>query len=166
VEARGRGGALDDGDRREALTPPGTTLTTPMPPSDPDDEALAAQGERFVEIAATFLLAVSIVGVAYYVYRSGTARLPQQIVRVLLTAGLAYALVRGRRWARWLTVAIVILTFALVVPAVARSAFREMPALESIGLLALVVGYGIVGRGLLWSRSVRAFFASRSPRDA
>jgi hypothetical protein len=54
----------------------------------------------------------------------------------------------------------------LVVPAVARSAFRELPALESIGLLALVVGYGIVGRGLLWSRSVRAFFASRSPRDA
>jgi hypothetical protein len=136
-----------------------------MPPSDADDGALVAQGERLVAIAATFLLAVGIAGVAFHLYRSGTAGLPQQVVRVLLTAGLAYALVRGRRWARWLTVALVILTFVLVVPAVARSAFREIPAPESIGLLTLVVGYGVVGRGLLWSRSVRAFFAARNRRD-
>jgi hypothetical protein len=139
------------------------TSSSSIPGVGPDDEELVARGERFVEIAAVFLVAVSLVGIGYYIARLGTGKLPQQAVRLLLTAGLAYALVRGKRWARWITVLLTVLTFVVVLPTVARSVFRDIPALESVGLLALLVGYGVIGRGLLYSRSVRAFFAARDP---
>lgn len=135
---------------------------TRLPPQSDDDPAtLAARGERFVEIAATFLVAVSIVGIVFYVSRRGTARLPVQLVRLVLTTGLAYALVRGHAWARWLTAGLMVLTFVALLPPVARELFRTVPVLESLGLLAMFIGYGVIGRGLLYSRSVRAFFAAR-----
>jgi hypothetical protein len=139
------------------------TSSSSIPGVGTDDEELVARGERFVEIAAAFLVAVSLVGIGYYIARLGTGKLPQQAVRLLLTAGLAYALVRGKRWARWITVLLTVLTFVVVLPTVARSVFRDIPALESVGLLALLVGYGVIGRGLLYSRSIRAFFAARDP---
>jgi hypothetical protein len=51
--------------------------------------------------------------------------------------------------------------FVLLLPPVANAAFRTIPPLESVGLIALLLGYGVIARGLLYSRSVRAFFAAR-----
>ena len=137
-----------------------------MPPADPLAQSAAvhaAAGRRFVEIAATFLVAVSLATVAVHLVRLGPARLPQQVVRLLLTAGLAYALLQGRRWARWLTVALCAVGFAGVIVPLGRIAFRTLPVLPSLVLLGLALGYGIVARGLLYSESVRGFFAASRP---
>jgi hypothetical protein len=136
-------------------------MASSLLPRDEDDAALVAQGERFVEIAATFLVAVSLVTIVFYVWRLGPGKLPVQLVRLALTGGLAYALARGQAWARWVTVALVVLTFVALLPPVARDLFRTTPVLESVGMLSVFIGYGIVGRGLLYSRSVRVFFAAR-----
>lgn len=128
---------------------------------DDDPATLVARGERFVEIAATFMVAASLVGIAFYISRRGFGRLPVQSVRFVLTLGLAYALVRGQVWARWVTIVFLVSGFALMVPPVARAIFRTIPPLESVGITALFLGYGVIARGLLYSRSVRAFFVER-----
>jgi hypothetical protein len=129
----------------------------------PAEAAEVAAGRRFVEIAATFLVAVSLATIAFYLVRLGPAKLPQQVVRFLLTAGLAYALLQGRTWARWLTVVLCAVGFAGVIVPLGRIAFRTLPILPSLVLLGLALGYGIVARGLLYSASVRAFFAAARP---
>jgi hypothetical protein len=125
---------------------------------------LVASGRRFVEIAATFIVAVALATFAFYMIRIGGSRLPQQIVRLALTIGLAVGLLRGWGWARWLTIALCALAFALVIVALGREGFRTMAPFPSLVLLGIALGYGVVARGLLYSASVRAFFASARER--
>lgn len=134
------------------------TLTAASPsPANPEQ---VAAGRRFVEIAATFLVAASIATVAFHLVRLGPAKLPQQVVRLLLTAGLAYALLQGRAWARWVTIVLCALAFGGASVPLGRVGFRTLPVLPSLVLLGLALAYGIVARGLIYSRSVRAFFAA------
>lgn len=126
------------------------------------DPALVAQGRTYVRIAAGALLATSIASVLLFVARFGTVQLPQQIVRVALTAGLAHALTRGQRWARWVTVLLLFAGLFIVVPVFRDpDAFRGSRLAGTLVILAVWVTYGLIGRGLLYSASVRAFFHAR-----
>ncbi len=134
-----------------------TTIEIGMTP--PDDAALVAQGRTYVRIAAAAFVAVSAVSIVIYLVRLGPGKLPQQLVRLALTVGLAYALAQGRAWARWTTLALLLLGMFVVVPAFRDPDAFRMPKLPgTLGVLALFVTYGIIGRGLLYSASVRAFF--------
>lgn len=137
------------------------SLPTPDAPAPNVEAAQVAAGQRFVEIAATWLVAVSLAVSAFYIVRFGTASLPQQIGRLLLTVLLAWGLLRGRTWARWVTIVLAGLAFVFAIVPIARGAFRTIPPLPSLLLLAFALSYGVVARGLLYSTSVRAFFAAR-----
>ena len=129
--------------------------------STPDAE-LVAQGRLYVRLAAALLVLLSVATTAVYVARLGTARLPQQGVRLLLTVGLAYALTQGRAWARWLTVLLLFLALFTLTPAFAEpGAFRPPRLGGTLVLLVMWVGYAMVGRLMLWSTSVRAFFRAQ-----
>jgi hypothetical protein len=120
-------------------------------------------GRRYVLAVALLLALTEIAITAAYVVRIGTDRLPQRVVRFLLLLGLAYALLRRHQWARWVTVILLLLgAWALTGPLLASGAFSGDQLWGSLALLALFVGYGVIVRGLLFSTSVRAFFASRA----
>ena len=124
-----------------------------------DDSTLVAQGRTYVRIAAAVFVAVSAVSIVVYLVRLGPAKLPQQLVRFALTAGLAYALSQGRVWARWTMLALLLLGMFVAVPVFRDPEAFRMPKLPAtLFTLALFVVYGIIGRGLLYSTSVRAFF--------
>jgi hypothetical protein len=123
------------------------------------DHAQVAQGLIYVRIAAAALLVTSIVTVVMYVVRLGTAQLPQQLVRIGLTAALGYALQRGHRWARWITVLLLFAGMTAVLGLFGDpEAFSRKKLPGTLGILAMFVTYGIIARGLLHSESVRAFF--------
>jgi hypothetical protein len=123
------------------------------------DEELAARGAGLVRLAAWALIAMSVLTVLVYVVVVGPGKLSQQSVRLLLTVGLASALIRGFRWARWLAVLLVLLgclTAVGQVLALSRSGVR--PFLPIVVLAAMSSVYVWVGRLLLWSPEVSAFF--------
>jgi hypothetical protein len=133
----------------------------------PDDSALVAQGRTYVRIAAAASVVVSAVSIAVYLVRLGPGKLPQQLVRFALTLGLAYALTRGRAWARWTTLVLLLLGMFVVVPVFRDPEAFRMPKLPAtLFTLALFVTYGIIGRGLLYSASVRAFFRAAKAERA
>lgn len=129
--------------------------------SDDSNRALVDQGRIYVRFAAAAFVLTSVVVVLVYVARLGTDKLPVQLCRIALTAGLGYALTRGRSWARWLTVLLLLSGMFVVVPVITdRSAYSGDQLVGTLIMLALFVAYGIIGRGLLYSESVRAFFAA------
>jgi hypothetical protein len=132
--------------------------------STDSDIALITQGRTYVRIAAAALVLTSVLTVLAYAVRLGTHQLPQQVVRIALTAGLGYALTRGQRWARWVTVLLLLAGMFVVVPVFADPlAFSREKLAGTLIVLAMFVTYGLIGRGLLYSTSVRAFF--RAHRD-
>ena len=105
------------------------------------------------------MIALSLVTVLVYVSRIGTARLPQQGVRLLLTIGLAYALILGRRWARWLTVLLVFLGVLSAGQQIwSPEAFQPPRVWGTLILTVPALVYVWVGGLLLWSPDVSAFF--------
>jgi hypothetical protein len=125
------------------------------PTHDPEQ---VARGRRYVQLAATAFVALSLLSIAVYVARLGAGWLSQQAVRLALTVALAIGLVRGQAWARWLTLAACVLGLAAAMPAFAGDAFTEPRLPGTLALLAMFVAYGFIARGLVWSESVRAFF--------
>lgn len=125
----------------------------------------AEQGRRYVLLAIGLLVASDVAVTALFVARVGTERLPQQIVRLVLLLGLGYALMRRRRWARWVTFALMLAALWVIAPHVlSAGAFARDRLAATLPLLVLWVVYGLVARGLIYSESVRAYFAP--PPDA
>lgn len=124
-------------------------------------------GRRYVLAAVGLLVSANLVVLVGYLVRIGTDRLPQQSVRLLLLLGLCWALLRGRQWARWLTVVLLFGALWVGMGVFGRpGAFARENLLGTLGLLALYVCYGVVGRALIWSASVRAFFRNRGASDS
>jgi hypothetical protein len=133
----------------------------------PSEAELVSQGRHYVRLAAALLVLLSVAATALYLVRVGPDKLPQQGGRLLLTVGLGYALTRGKAWARWLTVLLVFLGLFTVAPAFAGAdAFRPPRLGGTLVLLAMFVAYGVVGRLMLWSASVRTFFRASRPSRA
>ena len=120
-------------------------------------------GRRYVFAACALLLLAHLGAVLIYVTRVGTDRLPQQLGRTLTTLALCYFLLRGYTAARWIVVGLCLLgLFTLAGPLLSEGAFRGERLPGTLVLLALFVGYGVIGRGFLYSQSVRAFFRART----
>ena len=129
--------------------------------------ASAEMGRRYVLAAVALLVAVELVVIAAHLAQVGTDRLPQQSIRVLLLLGLGVALLRRQVWARWLTVALLLWgAWILTRPILAPGAFSGDVVWRTLPLLALFVGYGVVVRGMIYSASVRAYFARPTAGDA
>ncbi len=122
-------------------------------------------GRYYVTAAVVALVVTELLVTGAYVARIGTERLPQQAIRFVLVVGLGYALLRGKMWARWVTLALLLLAcWMLTAPILARGAFAGDQLWRTLPLLALFVGYGLIIRGFLYSQGVRAYFnRSRTP---
>jgi hypothetical protein len=119
-------------------------------------------GRRLVVRVAAIGVASSIVTIVAFNVVLGSGRLPDQMVRFGLTLVLCFFLIRGHRWARWVSVALfAIAGVGSVVGALA------LPG-KSVGAIALFVmgaAYLYCSGVLLASGSVRAFFSTPQPSE-
>jgi hypothetical protein len=137
---------------------------SPPPPETPSVDAVA-HGRRYLQIALVFLIATDIAVTVAYVVRLGPGRLPQQVVRLMLWLLIAFFILKGKGWARWLLVVLLLGGLMALLPTLTRpNAFAPGERLGTALMAAMYAGYGVVARGLIWSDSVRAFFhAHRKP---
>jgi hypothetical protein len=121
-------------------------------------------GKRYLQISVGFLVISSVVVSTLMLASRGMSVLPQHVVRTALLLLLCHQLLKGRRWARWVLVAILAAALFIAFPALVRPDSYTRSALPgTLPVLCMYVGYAVIARGLLWSDSVRAFFrASRS----
>lgn len=118
-------------------------------------ELRTSTGRRLVLAIIVASLAISVLVIVAFTVARGTALLPQQIVRFLLTVGLCVFLYRGANWARW--VAVILFALGGVMSLVGASA----PSSTSMsGLLLLLMGlvYAASALILLLVPTVRAHF--------
>jgi hypothetical protein len=133
----------------------------------PPDPELVRHGRQYIWIAIGFLAVTSVAVSAFYIYRIGLDRayLNRLMIRWSLLALLAAFLLQGRAWARWLTVVLMIVAMYLAFPLFLRpGAWRGTELLGTLSLLAIYIGYFSIARGLIYSRSVRAFFRAHRRR--
>ena len=133
-------------------------------PADTLDPALVSRGRVYVCVAMGAFVGVSVAVAALQTWRFGPARLLTHAVRLALTGLLMYFLYQGARWARWLTVGLIVLALMVALPAFRGDAWSAERLPGTLALLALVIVYGVVGRGLLYSESVAAFLAHQRGR--
>ena len=143
------------------MTSPPVASTAPADAPDPE---LVSRGRLYVRVAVGAFVAVSVAAAALQAWRFGLTRLPVPAVRLALTGLLMYFLYQGARWARWLTVALTILALMVTLPAFRGGAWSAERLPGTLIALALVIVYGVVGRGLLYSESVAAFLAHQRGR--
>lgn len=118
-------------------------------------EDLISRGRGQVQAAVAAMLMLSLSSILLYLFRIGTDRLPQQALRFALALGLAYALIRGQPWARWVTV-------LLCLGALYTVGVGVQHPQATWGSRLFMVGFGLVyvwvARLMLWSPNVAAFF--------
>jgi hypothetical protein len=134
--------------------------------AEPDPE-MVAHGRQYIWIAIGFLALTSIAVSAFWVYRFGLDRayLSRVSIRLSLLALLSAFLLQGRAWARWVTVALLVVGMYIAFPVfLAEGAWRGSQLAGTLAMLALYIGYFVIARGLIWSRSVRAFFRAHRRR--
>ena len=78
------------------------------------------QAKSWVRLVAALVLGGSVLSILSFLASFGTSALVPQIVRFTLTLAICYYLVRGRQWARWLTVVLcavaIVTAFSTVSP--------------------------------------------------
>jgi hypothetical protein len=120
-------------------------------------EAKPETGRRLVLAVIVASLTLSVLVIVAFNLGRGPERLPQQIVRLLLTIGLCVFLYRGANWARWVAG----LLFAL---GGLGSLLGGLAALSTgmAGLLLIVMGLVYVGSAvvLFFAPTVRAYFGA------
>lgn len=115
----------------------------------------------WVVVAAVTLVAVAVFTIGFYLLLIGSAKLPGQLVRLSLTIALAYFLIQGRSWARWVTVCLLILAVLMTLPTL----FTTIASANMLGftfLAGLTMTYLLVGGTLLFAPGVSAHFATKS----
>ncbi|MBB4638091.1 hypothetical protein [Longimicrobium terrae] len=119
---------------------------------------LARRGRWYVRIIAAALVSASVWATLLYVIQIGPFILFHQVIRLALTLWLAYALLRAREGARWLTVILCV----LVLVQTGMHLYETQSELGGRLVMAVVaVLYLCIGCVLLWSPAVDAFFAKR-----
>lgn len=121
-------------------------------------------GKKLVVRVVVIALAISVVTIVTFNVILGSGRLPQQLVRFALTLALCFFLVRGRPWARWVSVALFLIAG---IGSVVGSLDLFGKSLGAWALLAMGIAYLYCSGVLLGPASVRAFFSrARAPVTA
>ena len=133
----------------------------------PDPE-LVAHGRRHLRAALAFLIVTSVATAVVYLYRLGPDQIRQQVVSLCLLVLLGTFLLHGRAWARWVLLAILLVSLWIGFPVLTRPGAWSLHGLQgTIPVLVMYTGYAVIALGLVWSKSVRAFFrAHRRPPAA
>ena len=118
-------------------------------------EPQVESGRRLVLAVIVASLTLSVLAIVAFNIARGPERLPQQIVRLLLTVGLCVFLYRGANWARWVA-------GILFVLAGLGSLLGGVAVLSTsmAGLLLIVMGFVYLASAvvLLFVPAVRAYF--------
>jgi hypothetical protein len=129
----------------------------------PPDPELVRHGRQYIWIAIGFLALASVAVAAVYVYRFGLdrAHLSRLMIRWSILALLGAFLLQGRAWARWVMVALMVVAIYIAFPVFLRQGAWTGKALPgTLAMLVVYIGYFSIARGLIYSKSVRAFFAA------
>lgn len=124
------------------------------------EETPPHQLSAWVVAAVVALVGSSVLSIAFFVLRVGPTRIATQLVRLLLTIALAYFLLQGKAWARWLTVGLLGLAILVSLPSL-WSVLRSANLLGLAFLGGLTATYVIVVGILLFSPGVGAHFTPR-----
>lgn len=103
-------------------------------------------GRRLVLAIIVASLALSVLAILVFNVARGPERLPQQIVRFLLTVGLCVFLYRGANWARW--VAGILFTLGGV----------GSLLVGSVALTTSLAGLLLIAMGLIYAGSAVVLF--------
>ena len=115
----------------------------------------AATGRRLVVAVMVATIAMSVLVIATFNAVQGPDRLPQQIVRFLLTVALCVFLYRGAGWARWVATVLYGLTGLW---SLALGFTRLAAAKPGIQMIAFGAIYAACASVLLFVPSVREHF--------
>ena len=140
-------------------------LYEPTDVSTHGDEQLVGRGRFVVLCVIGFVVMFSLLTILLFNLLSGSQKLPAQVVRFLLTIGLAVCLYRGQSWARYLMVflfglAAIMSLFAP--PSVMASAHPVMIAY----LVVMIGGYAASAISLVALPSVGKFMMHQRNRPA
>jgi hypothetical protein len=130
-------------------------------PSTPATERSREVGRTLVIRIVVIAMTLSLVTIVTFMIAEGGTRLPQQLVRLTLTAVLCIYLLRGAPWARWTSAALFLVGGLL-------SLGGGLALLSTPSSAWVMVGFGAIylycGAVLMASRSVGAFFSrARQP---
>ena len=131
----------------------GTDVWQPTP--------LAARGRTIIIRWLIALTALSVALSLAWTWKFGftVAKLNQQVTRVALLWLLGVLMLQGRAWARWLTVALIIIGVMMLAPAFLRlSAWTHGELPGTLVLFAMYLVYVAAGRTLIYSPAVSALF--------
>jgi hypothetical protein len=112
-------------------------------------------GRRLVWVVVYLLVAQSVITIVLYNVAAGQGRLSQQLVRLGLTIVLAFFLVSGERWARWVTA---VLSGIASVLAIGGGALAFSRGDAGWLLVQMGVVYGFCTAALSLSDAVSAYF--------
>ena len=120
-------------------------------------ETRTERGRRLVLCVIAASLTISVFTIVAFNLRRGTERLPQQVVRLLLTVGLCVLLYRGANWARWAAG----ILFAVAGLASLLGGFRVLlNGVAGLPLIAMGVVYVSSAAILLFVPAVRSHFGA------
>ena len=117
----------------------------------PSHEEMIERGRRTALVVGGVLVGLELLVLAGLTARIGSEGLTRPLGRTVLTAILAVALYRGYPWAKWGLVALVFAAFLLGNFSLAGSLAEQLP------VLLVLAAYIVIGRTLLYSRTLAAF---------
>jgi hypothetical protein len=117
----------------------------------PLEEEMVERGRRTALIIGGVLVALELLMLAGLMTRTGAGGAARPLVRIGLTITLAIALYQGYQWARWGLVILVFAAFLL------GNFTLSGPLSEQLPVLLMLAVYIVIGRTLLYSRTLAAF---------
>jgi hypothetical protein len=121
-----------------------------------------------VRLVAIAFVAISLINIGLLLVLAGPQRMGSRTVRLILTCLLAYFLILGKAWARY--VALVISFLACITSIIA--AFAMFPHVDRLPVWFLAWGfsmglaYGVLGLFLAFSGDIRDYFTNMAGPDA
>jgi len=113
-----------------------------------------ARGKAFLLTVVVAIVILALLTVTFHVIAIGPTKLPQQLVRLLFTLAMCHYLYRGRAWAKWFTIVVLLIgSVSGVVTGV--PALGKSPLV--LYLLFISSVYGLSAIALLFSSSISAF---------
>lgn len=96
-------------------------------------------GARLILLSIALMLLTSLTVMTYYIVEIGTDRLPNQIVRFLVTCVLCREIYRRKSWARWLTLLLCCAAVYVAIGPIAEYGVMNIAGLTMASYVAIIV---------------------------